>query len=149
LLSPDNLLRDVLASLNAGELALRRFREIARIAGLVFAGYPGAPKSTRQVQASSGLFFEVFKQYDAENLLLAQAGEEVLREELDIHRLEQTLAHIRRLRLDLHLVKRPTPLGFPLLVERMRESMSSEKLADRIRRMVSDLEKTAGMGKAR
>ncbi|MEX3775880.1 ligase-associated DNA damage response DEXH box helicase [Pseudomonas sp. MYb118] len=148
LLSPEHLLNDVLASLNAGELALRRFREIARIAGLVFAGYPGAPKSTRQVQASSGLFFEVFKQYDADNLLLAQAGEEVLRNELDIDRLEQTLAHISRLRLDVHSVKRPTPLGFPLLVERMRESMSSEKLADRIRRMVSDLEKTAETGKA-
>ncbi|WP_219096825.1 ligase-associated DNA damage response DEXH box helicase [Pseudomonas sp. UMAB-40] len=147
LLSPEHLLNDVLASLNAGELALRRFREIARIAGLVFAGYPGAPKSTRQVQASSGLFFEVFKQYDAGNLLLAQAGEEVLREELDIHRLEQTLARINRLKLDLHQIKRPTPLGFPLLVERMRESMSSEKLADRIRRMVTDLEKTAETGK--
>jgi ATP-dependent Lhr-like helicase len=147
LLSPEFLLKDVLASLNAGELALRRFREIARIAGLVFAGYPGAPKSTRQVQASSGLFFQVFKQYDADNLLLAQAGEEVLREELDIHRLEQTLARLNMLRMDLHLIKRPTPLGFPLLVERMRESMSSEKLADRIRRMVSDLEKTAETGK--
>jgi ATP-dependent Lhr-like helicase len=147
LLSPDNLLQDVLASLNAGELARRRFREIARIAGLVFAGYPGAPKSTRQVQASSGLFFEVFKQYDAGNLLLAQAGEEVLREELDIHRLEQTLERINRLTVELHPIKRPTPLGFPLLVERMRESMSSEKLADRIRRMVSDLEKTAEAGK--
>jgi ATP-dependent Lhr-like helicase len=147
LLSPGNLLQDVLASLNAGELARRRFREIARIAGLVFAGYPGAPKSTRQVQASSGLFFEVFKQYDAGNLLLAQAGEEVLREELDIHRLEQTLERINRLTVELHPIKRPTPLGFPLLVERMRESMSSEKLADRIRRMVSDLEKTAEAGK--
>ncbi|WP_445179528.1 ligase-associated DNA damage response DEXH box helicase [Pseudomonas sp. McL0111] len=149
LLSPDQLLIDVLASLNAGELALRRFREIARIAGLVFAGYPGAPKSTRQVQASSGLFFEVFKQYDAENLLLAQAGEEVLREELDIRRLEQTLERINQMKLDLHLIKRPTPLGFPLLVERMRESMSSEKLADRIRRMVGDLEKSADNGKLR
>jgi ATP-dependent Lhr-like helicase len=148
LLSPEDLLRDVLASLNAGELALRRFREIARIAGLVFAGYPGAPKSTRQVQASSGLFFEVFKQYDADNLLLAQAGEEVLREELDIRRLEQTLERINRMKLDMHLIKRPTPLGFPLLVERMRESMSSEKLADRIRRMVGDLEKTADKGQS-
>jgi ATP-dependent Lhr-like helicase len=149
LLSPDHLLIDVLASLNAGELALRRFREIARIAGLVFAGHPGAPKSTRQVQASSGLFFEVFKQYDADNLLLAQAGEEVLREELDIRRLEQTLERISQMQLDLHLIKRPTPLGFPLLVERMRESMSSEKLADRIRRMVGDLEKSADDGKVR
>ncbi len=143
LFNADDLLADVLASLNAGELALRRFREIARIAGLVFAGYPGAPKSTRQVQASSGLFFEVFKQYDADNLLLAQAGEEVLREELDIRRLEQTLARINGMKLDVHQLKRPTPLGFPLLVERMRESMSSEKLADRIRRMVGDLENSA------
>ncbi|WP_447757839.1 ligase-associated DNA damage response DEXH box helicase [Pseudomonas moraviensis] len=148
LFNADDLLLDVLASLNAGELALRRFREIARIAGLVFAGYPGAPKSTRQVQASSGLFFQVFKQYDADNLLLAQAGEEVLREELDIRRLEQTLARINQMRLDVHQLKRPTPLGFPLLVERMRESMSSEKLADRIRRMVGDLEKTADNGKS-
>ncbi|MEO6676145.1 MAG: ligase-associated DNA damage response DEXH box helicase [Pseudomonas sp.] len=148
LFNTEHLLPDVLASLNAGELALRRFREIARIAGLVFAGYPGAPKSTRQVQASSGLFFEVFKQYDAGNLLLAQAGEEVLREELDIRRLEQTLARINSLKFDLHQIKRPTPLGFPLLVERMRESMSSEKLADRIRRMVGDLEQTVLTGKA-
>ena len=148
LLDPADLLADVLASLNAGELALRRFREIARIAGLVFAGYPGAPKSTRQVQASSGLFFQVFKQYDADNLLLAQAGEEVLREELDIRRLEQTLERINGMKLDVHQIKRPTPLGFPLLVERMRESMSSEKLADRIRRMVGDLEKSADNGKS-
>ncbi|MCW1248027.1 DNA ligase-associated DEXH box helicase, partial [Pseudomonas sp. SAICEU22] len=148
LLRTDHLLDDVLASLNAGELALRRFREIARIAGLVFAGYPGAPKSTRQVQASSGLFFQVFKQYDADNLLLAQAGEEVLREELDIRRLEQTLERLDTLKLDLHVIKRPTPLGFPLLVERFRESMSSEKLADRIRRMVSELERTADRGTA-
>lgn len=147
LLSPEHLLEDVAASLNAGELALRRFREIARIAGLVFAGYPGAPKSTRQVQASSGLFFEVFKQYDPQNLLLTQAGEEVLRDELDIRRLEETLRHLCALKLDLHRIERPTPLAFPLLVERMRESMSSEKLSERIARMVKDLEKVADNGK--
>ena len=143
-LSPVGLLEDALASLNAGELALRRFREIARISGLVFGGYPGAQKSTRQVQASSGLFFEVFKQYDSGNLLLTQAQEEVLRQELDVVRLEHTLERIAERQLDLRTVKRPTPLSFPLLVERMRESMSSEKLADRIARMVNDLEKAAG-----
>ncbi|AZF46633.1 ligase-associated DNA damage response DEXH box helicase [Pseudomonas sp. R2-7-07] len=148
LLSPEDLLTDVAASLNAGELALRRFREIARIAGLVFAGYPGAPKSTRQVQASSGLFFEVFKQYDPHNLLLTQAGEEVLRNELDIQRLEETLLRLSALQLDLHMIQRPTPLAFPLLVERMRESLSSEKLSERIARMVKDLEKAADRGKA-
>jgi ATP-dependent Lhr-like helicase len=144
LLSPENLLPDVLASLNAGELALRRFREIARISGLVFGGYPGAQKSTRQVQASSSLFFEVFKQYDAGNLLLGQAQEEVLRQELEVGRLQQILQRMQTLQLDLHILKRPTPMAFPLLVERFRESLSSEKLAERIRRMVGDLEEAAG-----
>jgi ATP-dependent Lhr-like helicase len=144
LFSEDNLLADIIASLNAGELALRRFREIARIAGLVFSGYPGAPKSNRQLQASSGLFFEVFKQYDAGNLLLTQAEEEVMRQELDVARLEHTLQRINARALDLHVIKRPTPMAFPLLVERMRESLSSEKLSDRIARMVQDLEKAAG-----
>lgn len=143
-LSPDGLLEDALASLNAGELALRRFREIARISGLVFGGYPGAQKSTRQVQASSGLFYEVFKQYDAGNLLLTQAQQEVLRQELDVVRLELTLRRIGERTLDFHVINRPTPLAFPLMVERLRESMSSEKLADRIARMVNDLEKAAG-----
>ncbi|HEX8543992.1 MAG TPA: ligase-associated DNA damage response DEXH box helicase [Pseudomonas sp.] len=144
LFTENNLMADIIASLNAGELALRRFREIARIAGLVFSGYPGAPKSNRQLQASSGLFFEVFKQYDASNLLLTQAEEEVLRQELDVQRLEHTLQRINQRTLDVHLIKRATPLAFPLLVERMRESLSSEKLADRIARMVRDLEKAAG-----
>ncbi|MEA9978385.1 MULTISPECIES: ligase-associated DNA damage response DEXH box helicase [unclassified Pseudomonas] len=144
LFSQDHLLEDILASLNAGELALRRFREIARIAGLVFSGYPGAPKSARQLQASSGLFFEVFKQYDSSNLLLTQAQEEVLRQELDVDRLERSLEQINHRTLDVHQIKRPTPLAFPLLVERFRESLTSEKLADRIARMVRDLEKAAG-----
>lgn len=139
-----DLLHDVLASLNAGELARWRFREIARIAGLVFTGFPGAGKSARQLQASSGLFFDVFRQYDPQNLLLGQAQQEVLRQELEVQRLAQTLQRMGERRLQVQVIKRPTPLGFPLLVERFRESMSSEKLADRIARMVRDLEQAAG-----
>lgn len=146
LFSQNDLLHDVLASLNAGELARRRFREIARIAGLVFSGYPGAQKSARQLQASSGLFFDVFRQYDPANLLLNQAEEEVLRQELEVERLEQTMSRLQQRQLDIHQVKRTTPLAFPLMVERFRESMSSEKLADRIRRMVAELDKAAGPG---
>jgi ATP-dependent Lhr-like helicase len=146
LFSRENLLHDVLASLNAGELARRRFREIARIAGLVFSGYPGAQKSARQLQASSGLFFDVFRQYDPGNLLLTQAEQEVLRQELELERLEQTLTRLQQRRLDIRQPRRVTPLAFPLMVERFRESMSSEKLADRIRRMVAELDKAAGPG---
>lgn len=142
----EHLLDEVLASLNAGELARRRFREIARIAGLVFTGYPGAPKSARQLQASSGLFFDVFRQHDPANLLLGQAQEEVLRQELEVQRLQQTLQRLQAQRLDVRPIKRATPFAFPLLVERFRESLTSEKLADRIKRMVADLEKAAGPG---
>ena len=146
LFSDHELLHDVLASLNAGELAQRRFREIARIAGLVFGGYPGAGKSLRQVQASSGLFFDVFRQYDPGNLLLTQAHDEVLSQELDVQLLRHTLADMRAARLNLHALRRATPLAFPLMVERFRERLSSEKLADRIARMLGELERAAGPG---
>jgi ATP-dependent Lhr-like helicase len=142
----DNLLEDVIGSLNAGELAQRRFREIARISGLIFAGFPGAAKSTKQVQASSSLFYDVFRKYDPGNLLLTQAQEEVLRQELEIARLSETLIKLQSKTLQLMHVKRPTPFAFPLLVERFRESNSSEKLSDRITRMVAELEKAAGEG---
>ena len=143
-LSADNLLEDVLASLNAGEMAQRRFREIAQISGLVFGGYPAAQKSTRQIQASSGLFFEVFRRHDAGNLLLGQARDEVLGEELEIERLQRQLLKINGLRLDLHPLRRPGPLAFALVVEGMRETLSTEKLAERIARMVAELEQAAG-----
>jgi len=142
-ISTEHLLDDVLASLNASEMALRRFREIAQISGLVFGGYPAAQKSTRQIQASSGLFFEVFRKHDADNLLLGQARDEVLREELEIERLQRQLARMQQLRLDLRYLERPGPLAFTLLIEGMRETLSTEKLADRIARMVADLEKAA------
>jgi len=144
LFSADNLLADVFASLNASELAQRRFREIARIAGLVFQGMPGAPKSTRQVQASSKLFFDVFRQYDPENPLLSQSQQEVLGQELEVERLRATLTQMLAQTLQWQALQRPSPLAFPLLVERLRETASTEKLADRVARMVADLEKAAG-----
>jgi len=144
LFSTEHLLEDVLGSLNAGELARRRFREISRISGLIFSGYPGAPKSTRQLQASSSLFYDVFRKYDPDNLLLTQAQQEVLRQELEVERLEQTLLRLQKRQLQIQTIRRPTPFGFPLLVERFRENLTSEKLADRITRMVRDLEKAAG-----
>lgn len=136
--APGELLADVLASLNSGELAQRRFREIARVAGLVFTGYPGAPKTTRQLQASSGLFFEVFRKYDAANLLLSQADAEVLSQELDIRRLATTLERMAAQRLEFVELKVPSPFSLPLMVERFRETLSNEKLADRLARIIRD-----------
>jgi len=134
------LLEDVLASLNRSELAQRRFREIARVSGLVFSGYPGAPKSTRQLQASSSLFFEVFRKYDPDNRLLGQAEREVLSQELEIQRLRTALKRMRRLRLEWVVLRAPSPFSLPLMVERFREQLTTEKLADRLARVLADAE---------
>ncbi len=143
LLGTDDLLVDVLASLNAAELSQRRFREIARIAGLIFQGYPGQPKSARQLQASSSLFFEVFRKHDASNLLLTQAQREVLEQELELGRLRSTLEELQGRTRAFYETARATPFAFPLMVERFREKLSSEKLSDRVARMVRELEKAA------
>lgn len=138
-----DLLHDVLASLNSSELARRRFREIARVAGLIFTGYPGQPKSTRQLQASSSLFYEVFAKYDAGNLLLTQAQTEVLSQELDIARLGASLKRMRGQRVTFVELKVPSPFALPLMVERFREKLSTEKLKDRLDRMLKDMERAA------
>ncbi|MCC2962540.1 ligase-associated DNA damage response DEXH box helicase [Massilia sp. IC2-278] len=143
LFATEHLLEDVLESLNATQLSQQRFREVARIAGLVFQGYPGQPKSNRQVQASSSLFFEVFRKHDAGNLLLTQAQREVLEQELELTRLRETLEELHARKVAYRVVKRATPFGFALMVERFREKVSTEKLNDRVARMVRELEKAA------
>ncbi|MFN7121973.1 MAG: ligase-associated DNA damage response DEXH box helicase [Hydrogenophaga sp.] len=137
----DDLLAHVMASLNAGELAQRRFREIARVAGLVFSGYPGAPKSLKQLQASSGLFFEVFRKYDPGNLLLGQAEREVLSQELDIDRLRSCLQGLATHTLHSVALERPSPMSLPLMVERLRERLSTEQLSARLDKLLRELDK--------
>jgi ATP-dependent Lhr-like helicase len=144
LLSPERLIDELPASLNAAEMAKRQFREIARVAGLVFPGLPRSGKTARQLQASSGLMFDVFRRYDPENLLLAQAHREVLERQLERSRLGATLQRLSAARVVLAEPKRFTPLSFPLLVDRTRNKVSSEKLADRIARMQLVLERAAG-----
>ena len=139
------LLQEVLASLNASELARRRFREIARVAGLIFQGYPGEKRSNKQLQASSSLFYEVFRKYDPANRLLLQSQQELLAQELEIGRLRSSLERMQAQQLVLKQLARPTPFSFPLMVERFREQLSSESVADRIARMVQQLEKAAGL----
>ncbi|HEU0014942.1 MAG TPA: ligase-associated DNA damage response DEXH box helicase [Longimicrobium sp.] len=143
LLSPHHLLEDVPASLNATEMARRQFREIARVAGLVFQGFPHAGKTARQLQASSGLFFDVFTRYDPGNLLVSQAHREVMERQLESSRLGRTLERLSRSRVVITDPRRTPPLAFPLLVDRTREAVSSESLVDRVRRMQVALEKAA------
>ncbi|MCB9299712.1 MAG: ligase-associated DNA damage response DEXH box helicase [Lewinellaceae bacterium] len=135
LFSTQNLSQDIPASINSTELARRRFRDIASIAGLVFRGYPGKPKKDRHLQASSQLFFEVFNDYEPNNLLLLQAFDEVMSFQLEEARLRSALKRIQGQRVVLSRPDKATPFAFPILVDRLRERLSSEKLEDRIRKM--------------
>ena len=143
LLSTDNLLEDMLASLNAAELSKRQFREIARVAGLVFQGYPGQPKTNRQVQATSGLIWEVFERWDPANPLLGQAEREVLARQLEFSRLADALQRMRESPVLLRQTHKPSPFAFPIMVSRFREKLTSEKLADRVKRMQLDFDRAA------
>ena len=142
LFSSAHLLHDITQSLNAAELARRQFREIARVAGLIFQGFPGQSKSMKQVQASSGLLYDVFAKYDPDNLLLLQAEREVLERQLEASRIGATLRRLEGSRVRLIDVERATPLAFPLLVDRSRARLSSEKLSHRVRRMTAHAERS-------
>jgi ATP-dependent Lhr-like helicase len=144
LISASNLAEDIPASLNSVAMAKRQFREIARVAGLVFQGFPGAGKSAKQVQASSELFFDVFARYDPKNMLLQQAEREVLERQLEQSRMAVALKRLENSTILLTNPEKPTPIAFPILVDRLRETVTSESVSQRIERLALILEKEAG-----
>ena len=144
LFSTETLVADILESMNSTEMAKRQFRQIARIAGLIHPGYPGQKKTAKNLQASSNLFFDVFQQYDPDNLLLRQSQNEVLQFQLESQRMLVALDRIGNSGIVIKDPPKVTPLSFPLLVDKLRERISSESLADRVARMQADLEKAAG-----
>ncbi|MEM8781617.1 MAG: ligase-associated DNA damage response DEXH box helicase [Planctomycetota bacterium] len=144
LLTTERLVDDLLACVDTGQLARRQFRDIARIAGLINPGYPGQSQSNRQLQASSELFFDVFRDFDPENLLLDQAKREVLERQLEVARLRNALETLGDTELVFRGPGRLTPLGFPLWAERLREQhLSSQSWEERITQMLGALEAEA------
>lgn len=134
-LGVDDLFKDIQASINSTEMARRKFRDIAAISGLVFKGYPGKPVKDRHLQSSSQLFFNVFHDYEAHNLLLQQAFEEVMDFQLEEARLRKALERISTQKIIITRPEKPTPFAFPIMVDHLREKVTSEKLEDRIKRM--------------
>ncbi len=133
--SPENLMEDISLSINSTEMARRKFRDIACISGLVFQGYPGKYLKNKHLQASAGLFFSVFTDYDKHNLLLRQAYEEVFYQQLEEPRLAAALHRIQNSNIIITKPTRFTPLSFPIKVDSLRANMSSEELEHRIERM--------------
>ncbi len=141
LFSPDDLFADIQRSVNSSEMAKRKFRDIAVIGGLIFQGYPGEHKKTRHLQSSASLLFKVFSEYEPTNILLRQAYQEVFDQQMEEIRLRDMLHRIQQSKIILTFPRQLTPFCFPIKVDSIREDLSSEKLADRVKRMQLQLDK--------
>ncbi len=144
LLDSENLRDDLLASIASGELARRQFREVARIAGLVFASHPGADRSVRHLQAGTGLIHDVLAAHEPDHILLQQATEEVLENTFDFAALESTMQRCAGVELLVRNPKRLTPFAFPLWAESIRGGLSSEDWQTRVRRIAEQLDEARG-----
>ena len=140
LFSEDNLLIDIQRSINKSEMAKRKFRDIAVIGGLIFQGFPGEQKKARHLQSSASLLFKVFEEYDPNNILLRQAYNEVLLQQMEEARLRQALLRIAKSKIVIQFPEKLTPLSFPIIVDGLnRNNLSTEKLEDRIQKMQQQL----------
>ncbi len=137
LFAPIHVHDDLQRSLNATEMARRKFRDIAVIAGLVFTGYPGQVIKTKHLQGSSQLLFEVFRDYEPDNLLFQQAYRETFEHQLEEGRVIMALERIGKQNIVWKQCEKPTPFSFPIITDRLREKLSSEKLSDRIKKMTA------------
>ena len=138
----ENLLADIQKSVNATEMARRKFRDIAVIGGLIFQGMPGEKVKARHLQSSASLLFNVFTEYDSNNILLKQAYREVLDQQMEEVRLRNALQRINTGNIVITFPVKLTPFCFPIIVDGLnRNNLSSEKLQDRVKRMQAQLEK--------
>ena len=144
LFSEDGIMEDIIESLNQTELTQRKFRDVATIAGLIFQGYPGKDMKAKHLQASSDIIFKAFSEYDPENLLLKQAMEEVMTNEMEQTRLLEAFRRINKLEIVVKNTEKPSPFAFPIIVDSVRrQNLSTEDINDRIAKMQVQLEQYA------
>ena len=144
LLTPAHLREDLEKSINISEMARRRFRDIAVISGLVFQGFPNKPIKTKHLQSGAQLFFDVFKEYEPDNLLYQQALEETFDHGMERGRMTRVFENLQHHTIIWRECSQPTPFSFPLITDRIRSKLSSESVEDRIRKMYLQLEKSMG-----
>jgi len=138
--SMKNIEEDILHCVNESEMSRRKFREIASIAGLVFQGYPGKPATFKHIQANSSLLFQVFEQYDPDNLLLKQAREEALNQQMETEMFKKAMKKINELEIVIKYPTQFTPFSFPIMVDRLsRTTISSESVEDKVAKILAQM----------
>ena len=141
ILTRENLMTDVTSSINAAEMARRKFRDIAVISGMVIQNFPGQQRSNKSLQSSAGLIFKVLEDYDPEHFLVRQAYTEVFNMQLQEQRLVEAFKRIEKSKIILKFANSFTPLSFPIKVDSLRQTLSSEDLDSRIKRLVEQAKK--------
>lgn len=143
LFTTEQLFADIQKSINSAEMSKRKFRDIAVIGGLIFQGFPGEHKKARHLQSSAALLYKVFEEYEPDNILFRQAFRELMEQQMEEHRLRAALDRMYHSTILLCFPKQLTPLAFPIVVDGLnRNSLSSEKLEDRVRKMQDQLSKS-------
>ncbi len=141
ILTRDNLMNDVISSINAAEMARRKFRDIAVISGMVIQNFPGQQRSNKSLQSSAGLIFKVLEDYDPNHFLVRQAYTEVFNAQLQEQRLVEAFKRIEKSKIILKFANTFTPLSFPIKVDSLRQTLSSEDLDSRIQKLIQQAKK--------
>ncbi|WP_394803771.1 ligase-associated DNA damage response DEXH box helicase [Chryseobacterium oryzae] len=136
ILTRENLMTDVISSINAAEMARRKFRDIAVISGMVVQNFPGQQRSNKSLQSSAGLIFKVLEDHDPNHFLVRQAYTEVFNMQLQEHRLVEAFKRIEKSKIVLKFANAFTPLSFPIKVDSLRQTLTSEDLDARIQKLI-------------
>ena len=140
-LSSKNLEEDLESAINFSELTKNKFKNIAQISGLINNNNPSKLKTSNQLSISSNLLFEVFNKYENNHLLLKQSYEEVKKQQLEIDRINGCLQRMSKSDLIINETKYPSPFAFPLLVERLNNTLSNETIEERVNKLIKSYEK--------
>lgn len=141
ILTRDNLMTDVISSINAAEMARRKFRDIAVISGMVVQNFPGQQRSNKSLQSSAGLIFKVLEDHDPNHFLVRQAYTEVFNMQLQEQRLVEAFKRIEKSKIILKFANAFTPLSFPIKVDSLRQTLTSEDLDSRIQKLIQQARK--------
>jgi len=141
ILTRENLMVDVISSINSAEMARRKFRDIAVISGMVIQNMPGQQRSNKSLQSSAGLIFKVLEDYDPHHFLVRQAYTEVFNMQLQEQRLVEAFKRIEKSKIILKYANTFTPLSFPIKVDSLRQTLTSENLDARIKKLVEQAKK--------
>ena len=119
--------------------------------GSCFPGFPRSGKTARQLQMSSGLFFDVLRRYDPDEPAAVAGRARSAGASAREHAARRDAAAAGAVDDGRHGSRSgSTPLAFPLVVDRNREQgVVRDRWRDRVRRMQLALEKRGRMSDAR